>query len=160
MTVPNVPFWLSDANSEFGGNGWASDICAKAGLALPADLIDLAGRSALTVIGTIPTVVNTTSGAPYLYFTFNGTNTIVSHNNGATNNAVAIVKGRPYIHIRNGGITYVGTSDGTWFQPDANSRGVRLDGVKGASRSVSITVSNTNASSGAIISTSTTLVMG
>lgn len=50
MTVPNVPFWLSDANSEFGGNGWASDICAKAGLALPADLKSLAGRSSETKI--------------------------------------------------------------------------------------------------------------
>ncbi|QWL58227.1 hypothetical protein HQ400_07880 [Aeromonas jandaei] len=45
MTVPNIPFWLSDANTEFGGNGWATDICAKAGLALPANLKDLAGRS-------------------------------------------------------------------------------------------------------------------
>lgn len=160
MTVPNVPFWLSDANSEFGGNGWASDICAKAGLALPADLINLAGRSALTVIGTVPTVVNTTSGAPYLYFTFDGTNTYVSHNNGATNNVVAVTRGRAFVNIRNGGITYVNCSDGGWFQPDANSRGVRLDGVKGASRSVSIVLNSSATSTGALINTSTTLVMG
>ncbi|WP_339009468.1 hypothetical protein [Aeromonas popoffii] len=50
MTVPNIPFWLSDANTEFGGNGWATDICAKAGLALPVNLINLAGRSSDTKI--------------------------------------------------------------------------------------------------------------
>ncbi|AZV01976.1 hypothetical protein [Aeromonas phage Akh-2] len=32
MTVPNIPFTLSQANTEFGGTGRASDIMNKAGL--------------------------------------------------------------------------------------------------------------------------------
>jgi len=45
MTVPNKPFWLSQANSEFGGNGWASSILSKAGLSVPRWAGDLAGKS-------------------------------------------------------------------------------------------------------------------
>lgn len=45
MTIPNKPFWLSQANSEFGGNGWASNILSKAGIAPPRYVGDLAGRS-------------------------------------------------------------------------------------------------------------------
>ena len=29
MAVPNVPFWLSQANTEFQANGWASNIMGK-----------------------------------------------------------------------------------------------------------------------------------
>ncbi|UNU87616.1 hypothetical protein [Aeromonas dhakensis] len=46
MTVPNKPFWLSQANSEFGGNGWASNIISRAGLSVPRWVGELAGRSA------------------------------------------------------------------------------------------------------------------
>ena len=46
MPVPNPPFWLSVANTEFGANGYASNIMAKAGLSLPAWTTQLAGKSA------------------------------------------------------------------------------------------------------------------
>lgn len=46
MTVPNKPFWLSQANSEFGGNGWASNIMSRAGLSVPRWIGELAARSA------------------------------------------------------------------------------------------------------------------
>lgn len=48
MAVPNVPFWLSQANTEFAGNGWASNIMSKAGLAVPGWASSLAGKSAAT----------------------------------------------------------------------------------------------------------------
>ena len=44
MAVPNVPFWLSQANTEFAGNGWASNIMSKAGLAVPGWASSLAGK--------------------------------------------------------------------------------------------------------------------
>ena len=46
MPVPNPPFWLSVANTEFVANGYASNIMAKAGLPLPAWTMQLAGKSA------------------------------------------------------------------------------------------------------------------
>ena len=46
MAVPNVPFWLSQANTEFAGNGWASNIMSNAGLAIPGMASSLAGKSA------------------------------------------------------------------------------------------------------------------
>lgn len=49
MTVPAVPFWLSAANTEFAGSGWASNIMSKAGLAVPGWASSLAGKSAATV---------------------------------------------------------------------------------------------------------------
>lgn len=50
MTVPNKPFWLSQANSEFGGNRWVSNILSKAGLSIPRLAGDLAGRSSSVVL--------------------------------------------------------------------------------------------------------------
>lgn len=50
MPVPAKPFWLSQANTEFGGNGWASNILSKAGLSVPRYVGDLAGMSAFTIL--------------------------------------------------------------------------------------------------------------
>ena len=46
MAVPNGPFWLSQANTEFQANGWASNIMGKAGLGTTGLLGRLAGMSA------------------------------------------------------------------------------------------------------------------
>lgn len=51
--VPNLPFYLSQANAEFKGNGWASDILAKARIPAPQWLSNLAGRSDWTNVLTI-----------------------------------------------------------------------------------------------------------
>lgn len=53
MAVPNVPFWLSQANTEFQANGWASNIMWKAGVAVPGWCSQLAGRSAFTPTNTM-----------------------------------------------------------------------------------------------------------
>lgn len=53
--VPNVPFWLSQANTEFGGGGAASTILSKAGIPAPRWLSNLAGKSSAShslVVGT------------------------------------------------------------------------------------------------------------
>lgn len=53
MAVPNLPFWLSAANTEFGGNGWASNILSKAGIPAPRNCSALAGMSA-TITVSLP----------------------------------------------------------------------------------------------------------
>lgn len=53
MTVPNKPFWLSQANSEFGGNGWASNVLSQAGLGLPRFVGELAGKRAATTFNMV-----------------------------------------------------------------------------------------------------------
>lgn len=53
MAVPNVPFWLSQANTEFQANGWASNIMGKAGVPVPGWCSQLAGKSAYTPTHTI-----------------------------------------------------------------------------------------------------------
>lgn len=51
--VPNAPFWISAANTEFQANGWASNIMGKAGVAVPGWCSQLAGKSAYTPTHTI-----------------------------------------------------------------------------------------------------------
>jgi hypothetical protein len=69
--VPSGPFWLSQANTEFGQNGWASNITAAAGLGgSNIWLSNLAGKSNVTHQFTIGTQGNgwfglrDVSGAP------------------------------------------------------------------------------------------------
>ncbi len=50
MAVPNKPFWLSVANTEFAANHWASNILSKATLSLPRYAGELAGRSSSVVL--------------------------------------------------------------------------------------------------------------
>ncbi|MGL4843972.1 MAG: hypothetical protein ACRC2Y_05050 [Aeromonas veronii] len=45
IAVPAPAFWLSQANTEFGGNQWGSNILAKAGLPAPQWLSNLAGKA-------------------------------------------------------------------------------------------------------------------
>lgn len=53
MAVPNVPFWLWQANVEFNGNGWGSDIRTKARLPAAGWLSELAGKSAFIPTNTM-----------------------------------------------------------------------------------------------------------
>lgn len=53
MAVPNVPFWLSQANTEFQANGRASNIMWKAGVAVPGWCSQLAGKSAFVPTNTL-----------------------------------------------------------------------------------------------------------
>lgn len=46
--IPNGQFYLSQANTEFSGSGYASDILAKAGVPAPRLLSQLMGKSAFT----------------------------------------------------------------------------------------------------------------
>lgn len=46
--IPNGPFYLSQANTEFGGGGWASTTLSKAGVPAPRLLSALMGKSAST----------------------------------------------------------------------------------------------------------------
>lgn len=47
MAIPNLPFWLSEANREYMGryDGWISEPLAAAGIPAPRWCSDLAGRS-------------------------------------------------------------------------------------------------------------------
>ncbi|MGL4763844.1 MAG: hypothetical protein ACRC2N_02200 [Aeromonas sp.] len=53
IAVPAPSFWLSQANAEFGGNQWGSNILAKAGIPAPQWLSNLAGRSSWSNVMTI-----------------------------------------------------------------------------------------------------------
>lgn len=53
MAVPNAPFWLSQANTEFSANGWGSNMLSKAGLGSTGLLSQLAGKSAFTPTNTM-----------------------------------------------------------------------------------------------------------
>ncbi|WBF79371.1 hypothetical protein IACHDJAJ_00165 [Aeromonas phage vB_AdhS_TS3] len=77
--VPNFPFTFSQAITEFGGNGSASDLLARAGLPSTGAMSQLALAVKFALISLI-----TTTSSPYLYFTFDGTYTICHHNNGGT----------------------------------------------------------------------------
>lgn len=48
MTVPNVPFYLSQANTEFSGNNYASGILLKAAINAPVLVSTLGGKSSAT----------------------------------------------------------------------------------------------------------------
>ena len=124
MPVPNKPFWLSQANTEFGGNGWASNILSKAGLALPRMAGDLAGMSAFAILND--------PGSPYgnpgdgvIQFWRSG-NDIWS---GGTNiSDVQLTKGVCQIRIRHtggdGSVYFSGASNNVAFTPDGTRRGV------------------------------------
>ena len=59
MQVPNVPFWLWQANVEFGGGGVASTILSKAKIPAPRWLSNLAGKSAFTPTHQLSVGINT-----------------------------------------------------------------------------------------------------
>lgn len=124
MAVPSKPFWLSQANTEFGGNGWASNILSKAGLALPRYVGDLAGMSAFTILRD--------PGSPYgnpgdgmLYFWRSGDNI---WSGGTLISDVQLTKGMCQIRIRHtggdGSVLFSGASNNVAFTPDGTKRGV------------------------------------
>ena len=50
MAVPNLPFWLSAAHTEFNNNRWASNILSLAGVPAPRNCSALAGRSSTITV--------------------------------------------------------------------------------------------------------------
>lgn len=134
MTVPNIPFTLSQANTEFGGTGRASDIMNKAGLGTTGLVSRLQGKSALVLLNGVTTPVKTFCWFYYDAAT-NTTNQV--HNQGGVQQTVQIFRGKAWVRIRNGGVTYNGCSDGQWFLADATNRGVYVT-LAGVTRSVSI----------------------
>ena len=98
MAVPNVPFWLSQANTEFAGNGWASNIMSKAGLAVPGWASSLAGKSAVTVVGSPPGTIHNADIRSY-GSVFNNGNTIFVHNNGGFQQTVQLTS-KEASHVR------------------------------------------------------------
>ena len=98
MAVPNIPFYLSAANTEFAGNGRASNIMSKAGLAVPGLASSLAGKSAVTVVGSPPGTIRSAKGAPY-GAVFNNGNTVFVHNNGGSQQTVQLTS-KEASHVR------------------------------------------------------------
>lgn len=136
MAVPNVPFYLSQANTEFAGNGWGSNILSKAGVAVPGWCSQLAGMASLQKIASIQSVVTGNNTPPYAMFSYNASTnqTIYTYIDGITNLSYPIFNGRAWVRIRNGGITYVNCTEARWYQVDDISRGV-LNPNKGTVRS-------------------------
>ena len=136
MAVPNVPFYLSQANTEFSANGWASNIMGKAGVAVPGWCSQLAGMASLKKIASIQSVVAGNNTPPYAMFSYNESTrqTIYTYIDGTTVKSYPIFDGRAWVRIRNGGITYVNCTEARWYQVDGISRGV-LNPNKGTVRS-------------------------
>ncbi len=136
MAVPNVPFWLSQANTEFQANGWASNIMWKAGVAVPGWCSQLAGMASLKKIASIQSVVTGNNTPPYATFSYNASTrqTIYTYIDGTTVKSYPIFDGRAWVRIRNGGITYVNCTEARWYQVDGVQRGV-LNPNKGTVRS-------------------------
>lgn len=126
MTVPNIPFRLSDAIQEFGSNGTASDTLIKAGLGATGTLSRLAGMSQFQRLTTVMSTVTTTAN-PYTYFSWDGTHTRYHHNNDGIATVVNLFKGRAWIKLGPGTVTmqHENCTVNTWFLADATLRGVR-----------------------------------
>ena len=136
MAVPNLPFMLSQANTEFNGNGLASQIMSNAGLGSTGLVSRLAGMASLMQIASIQSVVIGNNTPPYATFSYNESTrqTIYIYIDGITVKSYPIFDGRAWVRIRNGGITYVNCPEARWYQVDDISRGV-LNPNKGTVRS-------------------------
>ena len=77
MAVPNLPFWLSAANTEFSANGWGSNILSKAGLGTTGFLGQLAGKSAVIVVNLPGGALNDVNVLSYVSGT-SGKNLIIN----------------------------------------------------------------------------------
>lgn len=136
MTVPNLPFMLTQANTEFNGNGLASQIMSNAGLG-PTGLVSrLAGMTRFQQIAQIQSAVTGNNTPPYALFSYNESTrqTIYIYIAGITVKSYPIFDGRAWVRIRNGGITYINCTEARWYQVDDISRGV-LNPNKGTVRS-------------------------
>lgn len=75
MAVPNVPFYMSQANQEFLGTpvGNISDTMRAAGVPIPGNVSSLGGKSSSThslTVGYISGTENYEYGIPYHYYGF------------------------------------------------------------------------------------------
>ena len=127
MAVPNKPFWLSQANSEFEGNGWASNILKKAYLPTPGLVGDLAGKSAfVSIIGEPGSPIGENEDG-MLYF-WRSANDIWAGGTGISD--VQITRGMCQIRIRytgggdDGTMIFSGAESNVAFSPDETKRGV------------------------------------
>lgn len=154
MAVPNVPFWLSQANTEFSANGLASQIMSNAGLG-PTGLVSrLAGMTRFQQIAQIQSVVTGNNTPPYALFSYNSSTqqTIYNYLDGVTALSYPIFNGRAWVRIRDGGIQYINCIEARWYQVDDISRGV-LNPNKGTVRSQTYEFSATEG--GAIVYSAT-----
>ena len=154
MAVPNVPFWLSQANTEFQANGRASNIMGKAGVAVPGWCSQLAGMTRFQQIAQIQSVVTGNNTPPYALFSYNSSTqqTIYNYLDGMTALSYPIFNGRAWVRIRNAGIQYINCIEARWYQVDDISRGV-LNPDKGTVRSQTYEFSATEG--GAIVYSAT-----
>lgn len=81
MTIPNKPFRASDGHTEFGTSGPISLAAARAGMATPFRIGDLAGKSAEVTAGPPEVFENggqwPGSGVCY-YYSYNGSTVVVN----------------------------------------------------------------------------------
>lgn len=123
MAVNNKPFWLSQANSEFSGNGWASNILSNASIGAPRYVGELAGKSTFSIIRNPGNPVAENANG-MLYFWRSG-NDIWQGGSGLSN--YQVTKGMCQIRVRHTGgdgtIIFTGTSNNAIFTPDGTWRG-------------------------------------
>lgn len=97
--IPSGAFWLSQANTEFQGNNWASNVLAKANKPAPRWLSNLRGMSALTLIQNPPGLSQEFS----IYWNAADNKTYVHSRYGPYGSTVnmPLFNGRAYLRYRN-----------------------------------------------------------
>ena len=143
MAVPNLPFMLSQANTEFNGNGWGSDIRTKARLPAAGWLSELAGKSNFILINAIPSIIEPgTSLGTVKFFIRSGT-TYMSHNSGGNKELQMFNLPVWCMITADAGMTFEGCTSGVWFLVDTTRRGV-VNGSTTLNRNATFSFSGTN----------------
>ena len=143
MAVPNLPFMLSQANTEFNGNGWGSDIRTKARLPAAGWLSELAGKSNFILINAIPSIIEPGTSMGVVKFSIKSGTTYMSHNSGG-NKTLQMFNLPVWCMITaDAGMTFEGCTSGVWFLVDTTRRGV-VNGSTTLNRNATFSFSGTN----------------
>lgn len=133
MAISSPSFYLSEANTEFAADGYATNIMSKAGVATPAYLSVLAGMSALTVLNAPPSNIDKMKGTVGLLFNLSGGNIYWYKRVGTVITSAQFTTGAGKLRLsvydaaNDAGIIFTDATENTTFTVDATKRGVELD---------------------------------
>lgn len=151
MSVPNIPFLLSQAASEYGLAlpTMASSILVAAGFPTTGLVSQLAGTTNITQIANMNSVNTVRVATVYDYVQYVSGVTKQNYNvqigSSESARSIDIFNGAPWckIHLVASPLNFVGCSNDVWFKIDGNNRGVTntTDNTTGQAR---FTFSKTN----------------
>lgn len=132
MSVPNIPFTLTQAATEYGLSlpTTASAILVAAGFASTGLVSQLAGTTNVTQIANMNTSNTVSVATVYDYVQYVGSVTKQNYNiqigPNKTARSIDIFNGAPWckIHLVASPLNFVGCSNDVWFKVDGTNRGV------------------------------------